>query len=98
MFVNVNSVPTKTKLQSFDLLLLAGGIDYTDTTATHTFIPFSTLTRCTTITINDDSVLEGTEFFFISVSSDDSSVEIPPLATVSITNDDSEFRYNYSRS
>ncbi|XP_064397052.1 sushi, von Willebrand factor type A, EGF and pentraxin domain-containing protein 1-like isoform X2 [Halichondria panicea] len=67
---------------------IAGGVDYTDTTATHTFIPFSTLTRCTTITINDDNILEGTEFFFISVSSDDSSVEIPPLATVSITNDD----------
>ncbi|XP_064397102.1 uncharacterized protein LOC135343974 isoform X1 [Halichondria panicea] len=66
----------------------AGGVDYTDTMATHTFILFSTLTRCMTITINDDSVLEGTEFFFISVSSDDSSVEIPPLATVSITNDD----------
>ncbi|XP_064397103.1 uncharacterized protein LOC135343974 isoform X2 [Halichondria panicea] len=75
-------------LNTFSAGSATGGVDYTDTMATHTFILFSTLTRCMTITINDDSVLEGTEFFFISVSSDDSSVEIPPLATVSITNDD----------
>ncbi|XP_064397056.1 sushi, von Willebrand factor type A, EGF and pentraxin domain-containing protein 1-like isoform X3 [Halichondria panicea] len=75
-------------LNTFSAGSATGGVDYTDTTATHTFIPFSTLTRCTTTIINDDNMLEGTEFFFISVSSDDSSVEIPPLATVSITNDD----------
>ena len=72
------------------LVFPTAAIDYTTVTAQQTFQ--ATVTQqCSSISIDDDTILENDEAFSVQLSTLDPDVNLTPsTATVTIENDDSE--------
>ena len=68
--------------------------DYTSTETDLTFTPDDSNKMCVNIPIGNDTVVEGSENFTVTVTSNDTSVQIGPNSnsTVTIVDDDGENR------
>ena len=75
--------------------LFTDGIDFVGTTETFQFSRFTNnVPQCACISILQDSVVEGREFFEVSLSTSDSRVQLAQnfiVATVIIADDDSMY-------
>lgn len=74
---------------NINLLFYIAGIDYeTPSTVVFSYTQFSSRTRCTTITIIQDGVVENAELFFVEL--DNSLGRDPITVAINIQNSDSK--------
>ena len=64
-------------------------------TTTVTFPTFGVVTRCLTITIAQDEILESIEVFTVSITTNDSSVLLPDPIGVGIIDSSRELWFHY---